>query len=226
VTIEETKKTVESLPFIEKLLNLKSLLMLWIVMLGGDVGLILGTGDNLLSYPWHNSSVHYGKVGIALGAGVIAYVLLIPFIVYLLNWLWRMLMPKFMQNDDDSSDEHHAAHDRVSMSALYKWAVVNNDKIAFEIWNKREAKNRQLNRDTFEIQIAAATLLLLLVVECNFVPNSLYSVFLSHLGGWVFNITQSLIWGLPILIWWVNTGAVTQADLWVYYPQAVIKKSK
>jgi hypothetical protein len=222
---EETKKAVESLPLIEKLLNLKSLMLLWILMLWVDMALIFDAGHNLLSYPWHDSHIHYGKVGIALGIGVTAYVLLIPLFIQLSHMLW-VFAPKFMQSNDEFSAEYRAAHDSVRLSALYEWAVKHDDKMALEIWQKRDIQNRQTSNRAFEFQVASVALLILLLVECNFVPNSVCAIFLSHLSERVLNVTQTLIWGLPILIWWVNTGAVTEGDRWVYYPKAVVKKSK
>jgi hypothetical protein len=176
---DSIKDGVESLPLIEKITNLHSTLLVFVVLFTVDLCLLLTTGTNLITYPWQSVqlNLHHGKIALLFGVALLCYVVVVPvingifwdFTSALERRLLRRIVDMFKSSNKDQEDYEYrkSINDRENVPtwALKRWAAENNDPFAYALTKENTAAHQRHVRRSLAINQASAALMLLLFVE-------------------------------------------------------------
>jgi hypothetical protein len=240
---DSIKDGVESLPLIEKITNLHSTLLVFVVLFTVDLCLLLATGTNLMTYPWQSvqSNMHHGKIALLFGAALFCYVVIVPVIngilwqlAIALEWhVFRRIADIFKSSDKDQENHEYrkSINDRENVPtwALKRWAAENNDPFAYELTKENTAAHQRHVRRSFAINHASAALMLLLFVESethNSVWFEIAKLINQHVTGelrWVCMGALVLSIFIPCVSWWFSRNLGVDASK-VFYPKAAIER--
>ena len=240
---DSIKDGVESLPLIEKITNLHSTLLVFVVLFTVDLCLLLATGTNLMTYPWQSvqSNMHHGKIALLFGAALFCYVVIVQMIngilwelAFILDWhVFRRIANVFKFDNKDQEDHEYrkSINDRENVPtwALKRWAAENNDPFAFELTKENTAAHQRHVRRSFAINHASAALMLLLFVESethNSVWFEIAKLINQHVTGelrWVCLVALVLSLFIPCVSWWFSRNPGVDASK-VFYPKAAIER--
>lgn len=221
------QKTAESVIALEKLTNGRSAIVLAVAVLLIDIGLVLFTGKNLVSYPWAElkNGFNYGLVALAFLVALWWYV----FAVHFLNEVcWRLFrriayrLSLAMTSEDDVWPPARRLNEEfIDPWVLSQWAVTNGDSMALSL--AQVGLNKRVS--TAELNHAVMALLALLTAQA-LMDQSVYQWVMAGIQNEDLQKWCALIvFGFLSYIWWITKKIFwwDEAEDCIYYPKA--KKS-
>ncbi len=237
---ESVKKSIEILPFFEKITNIQSVWMIFVVIFTVDLSLLFSTDTNLLTYSWSSMqhNMHYGKIALFFGASLFFYVLIVPVIngifwkiVFQLDWEVIKPICKMLKFPDENEDwvrkNYHSKW--IPTRALKFWAIDNDDKFAYELAKEKTLAHQLQSHRNETINNLCAALMFLLVLEyatVNSVWFELNRLTSQHASGdfqtFLF-VALALTFFMPLVSWWL-TRFPTEDQSLIYYPKAASER--
>lgn len=235
---DQIKSSLDSIPLIERVTNLRSALLILVLMLWVDLSLVVVTKTNLLTHPWQESKqqIHYGWVAVLSGAFLAWYVLLTPVVNFFIHACIRFIFQtplgkiiSFLATTFGKEDDH-IKEGQIRAHSLKRWGINNADELAIRLATEQLEKNKEAEQSMANINHVAAAFMVLILAEAVW-PGSIFQMFvlpLVHSDGSLSYLVKGAITVILIVVatsWWI-TRPFQWTDSYVYYPKAVNDDSR
>lgn len=239
---DQIKSSLDSIPLIERVTNLRSVLLILVLMLWVDLSLVAVTKTNLLTHPWQESKqqIHYGWVAVLSGVFLAWYVVLIPAVNaliqrwsdYLSYCFRKWLIDPFVANGEEEpgSLRYHMAHKEMPASSLWRWGIDHSDELAIRLATEKLQKSKEVEQSRANVNQAAFAFMLLVLADSLW-PGSLFQAYVwplastsNTLGVGILCVLLGFL--LAIATSWWLTRPFQRTDSYVYYPKAVHDDSR
>lgn len=232
----QIKDFLDSIPLIERVTNLRSVLLILVLMLWADLSLVVVTKTNLITHPWDDvrNQIHYGWLLILSGAFLAWYVVIVPAVNAIIFELLKFSSCIFDEVWPSPQNWHRHHVDRSSngellASSLLKWGVEHSDELAIRLATEKLSANEVKAKNNIALNNAALAFMILAAAD-YLLPTALFEQFVCPwilADGWSVTISRLFLIGflLAVLASWMMTRPSTLASPYLFYPKAVSKNA-
>lgn len=230
MSVSSVDGSVSDLTLIEKITNLTSMLMIFVVLLMTDISLVENFNKNLFTYSWYDVKIHLGKTAVTISGWLFFYVIVSPLVSAFVVWFVRQITQKYNNMIDNLLKEKNIKNNQIGQDMymhaerLKGWAVENSDSMALALAQDcitQHAKLQEKNRKTH----IALSAFILLVIWSYFVPSTLCGAFLVSIveSSNQFKLVFFLVLTFMVVLFWWSTRFFSIYDdhqAMVRYPKA------